>query len=116
MLAGREHLAQLTETGMTLLRLVQLGQQHAQQAVEAVHLAHRLDAWVVLGHPAAIGQAGQAGVAGAGVDLRQAVSHMDQSPELVGGSASGRRRVNCVPWPGMEVTSIWPLWLLVRMK
>jgi hypothetical protein len=65
-----------------------LGQQHAQVGVELVHIAHRGDAPVVLGHALAVAQPGGAIVAGAGGDLRESVCHALQCSELDGpGSA-----------------------------
>ncbi|MNN24505.1 hypothetical protein D3C81_1379400 [compost metagenome] len=75
-LAGREQLEDFRQSRMHGLLFGQLGEQQAELAVQRVDLTHRLDARVVLGHPAAVGQAGFAGIAGAGIDLRQAVTHV----------------------------------------
>ena len=52
-----------------------LAKQQADHGVELVDLAKAVDAQAVLGDPVAIAEAGGAGVAGAGVDLRKSVSH-----------------------------------------
>mmetsp|Transcript_59447 Transcript_59447/g.140625 ORF Transcript_59447/g.140625 Transcript_59447/m.140625 type:complete len:244 (+) Transcript_59447:345-1076(+) len=52
------------------------GEQHAEVGIEFVDIAHGLHAQVVLGHTAAVGEAGGAVVAGAGGDLGEAVAHM----------------------------------------
>jgi hypothetical protein len=57
------------------LRRNLLGEQHADRAIQLVDLAERGDARAVLSDPRAVPEAGLAGVAGAGGDLRQAVSH-----------------------------------------
>ena len=53
------------------------GEQQADAGVELVDFAQRVDAQAVLGNPLAVAEAGGAGVAGAGVDLGEAVSHVD---------------------------------------
>src|SRR5699024_3154289 len=90
-------------------------------AVQRVDFTNGLHARVVLGHAGAVAQAGFALVAGTRVNFRQAKAH-GQCSSWVGGEggnwlpARGRRRVKHVPWPRVECTSIWPLWLLVMMK
>ena len=51
-----------------------LAEQQADIRVEFINLADRIDAQAVLGCPAAIAEAGGAGIAGAGDDLREAVA------------------------------------------
>ena len=51
------------------------GEQHADAGVEFVDFAQRVDAQAVLGDAVAVAEAGGAGVAGAGVNLGEAVSH-----------------------------------------
>src|SRR3546814_11959867 len=76
---------------------------------------------MVLGYAATISQPGFTFVAGAGVNLRQAKTHVQRSSCLcscgtIEVPVNGRRKVKQVPWPGADCTSIWPLWLLVMMK
>jgi hypothetical protein len=52
-----------------------LAQQDADGGVGFIHFAQGVDAQAVLGHPVAVAEAGGAGVAGAGVNLGQAVAH-----------------------------------------
>ena len=52
------------------------GEDHADRAVAFVHAAVGLDARVVLGDAAAVAESGRAVVAGARVDLGQAVAHV----------------------------------------
>jgi hypothetical protein len=52
-----------------------LAQQQADDGVGLVDLAQRVDAQAVLGDALAVAQAGGAGVAGAGVDLGEAVTY-----------------------------------------
>ncbi|MNP60594.1 hypothetical protein D3C76_1556920 [compost metagenome] len=93
-LTRRQHLAQLIQPS-----LAQARQQQPQLTVEAIHLANRLDPWVVLGHPAAVAKPGLALVAGAGVDLRQAIAHVSclrvarrRRRGLAKGQAQGKAR------------------------
>ena len=68
-----EHIAVLSADHIYKMDYAQMlafhQQQQADLAVQRVDFTHRLDAWVVLGHAAAVAQAGGAVVAGAGVDL-----------------------------------------------
>ena len=50
-------------------------EDRADTTVQLVHLAHRVHAGRVLVHPRAVAETGRAPVPGAGVDLRQAMSH-----------------------------------------
>jgi hypothetical protein len=59
------------------------GEDQADGAVALVHAAIGLDARIVLPHAAAVAEPGRAVVAGARVDLREAVSHGLSSAELV---------------------------------
>ena len=52
-----------------------LAQQHANVAVELVHLAHGMHAQAVFAHAAVVAQARGAVVAGAGGDLCESVAH-----------------------------------------
>jgi hypothetical protein len=52
-----------------------LAEDHAEQRVEFIDVAHGGDARRVLGGARTVAEAGGAGIAGAGVDFREAVSH-----------------------------------------
>src|SRR5207253_3014105 len=52
-----------------------LGEQQADRGIELVDLSERDDARAVLARPRAVAEARFAGIAGTGVDLRQAVTH-----------------------------------------
>ena len=70
-------------------------EDYAEQGVELIDIAHGGDARRVLGGARSVTQAGGAGIAGARVDFREAVSH---------GYASGRavRRAACAFVVGCE--------------
>src|SRR5258708_40053727 len=52
-----------------------LGEQHADRRIELVDLAQRDDARAVLARSRTVAEARFAGIAGTGVDLREAVAH-----------------------------------------
>src|SRR6266851_863951 len=52
-----------------------LGEQHADRGIELVDLSERDDARAVLARPRTVAEARFAGIAGTGVDLREAVAH-----------------------------------------
>ncbi len=52
-----------------------LAQQQPELRVELIDLAHGVDAQAALAHALVVAQPGGAGVAGAGGDLRQAITH-----------------------------------------
>ena len=58
------------------------GEQHAECAVQFVHRADGLDAQTDLGYARTVAESGGAGVAGAGVDLGQAVPHVFKREQL----------------------------------
>ncbi len=51
------------------------GEQQAYSRIQLIDIAQRLDARAFLGDPRAVAEAGLAGVAGASVDLGEAVAH-----------------------------------------
>ncbi|MNR24258.1 hypothetical protein D3C85_1413270 [compost metagenome] len=75
MLTRRQHLNDLAQSRIRDTFNRQAGQQHTHLTVQGVDLANRLDPRMILGHAAAVAQAGFAFVAGAGVNLRQAKAH-----------------------------------------
>src|SRR5439155_15615509 len=89
----------LGEAGSDRRRQVRHGEQHADGAVELIHGTVGLDAHAVLGNPGAVPEAGGAVIAGARVDLAQAVSHgrilseyaIERTQRGTGGGAGGGR-------------------------
>src|SRR5690606_228091 len=75
------------------------GDHHADAGVGLVDGAVGFDPERVLARPAAVAQAGAAVVAGAGIDLREAVAHRAQRPSARAGTpAAWRATASATAW------------------
>src|SRR6185437_4436104 len=84
------------ETGPDGLREIGRSEHQAQRTVELIDRAVGLDAGVIFRHAAAVAEAGRAVVAGARVDLAEAVSHA----RIMGPDPSARETTHAYSIPG----------------